>query len=268
MNYYVILYLFSIIFSSICGVLIFRRYQNIAGFFFLLFTVCLSIWYSAYFLFFTGIENTGMLLFFSRLAFGISIPLIYSFLLFIKYFQQEKSDFFTWQTKSILAAYALILGIYIFMGGVVSGLEFSQTDQVYRETYGPLYFMHVGISIAFLPLFIFFSFRQLKVQTLLNRIRFRNIIFAAFVVIFFLLVFQLILPAFGIWLLEQEIIFLLAFFVMYIFFTLRRYYFSAGYELSRGVIILLSVNASIIALNVIRWASLEMNKNGNITSYW
>ena len=150
----------------------------------------------------------------------------------------------------------------------MAGLEFSQTDHVYREIYGPLYFVHIIISVAFLPLFLFYAFKQLKTQTILNRIRFRNIILAAFVVIFVALIFQIILPALGIWLFEKELIFLLTFFVVYIFFTLRRYYFSSGYELSKAVIIILSVNISIILLNVIRWICVEMRKTGSLTSYW
>lgn len=98
--------------------------------------------------------------------------------------------------------------------------------------YGPLYSVHTLLNVAFLPLFIWLSFRQIQRQAQLDRIRLKHIVVAAFVTIFFMIVFQLVLPAFDIWLLEREIVFLLSFFVIYTVFTVKRYYFSAlGYRI-------------------------------------
>jgi len=45
--------------------------------------------------------------------------------------------------------------------------------------------------------------------------------------LFFLILLQLILPIFNIWILEKEIIFLFVFFILYTYNTIRRYYFSS-----------------------------------------
>lgn len=71
MNYYATLYAGSIIASLVCGAMIYRRYRNPSGFFFFLFTLCVSAWFVLYFAFFAGIGDIDTLLLISRLDFGM-----------------------------------------------------------------------------------------------------------------------------------------------------------------------------------------------------
>lgn len=116
-------------------------------------------------------------------------------------------------------------------------------------------------------LFFYFSLKQLARQTYLNRIRLRNILTAAFFLIAFLVVFQLILPAFGVWILEKEVVFSLTLFVLYINFTINRYYFSRGYNLGRVTIGILSIVISLLIFNLIKTGYLPKYSN-ILTNYW
>ncbi len=268
MSYYFIIYVFSIVLSIIGWVLIFQRYKNISGFFFLLFTILLSIWFCTYFLFFSGIENTNILLYLSRSAFGTSIIGIYSLLFFIKNFQQAKEKILTRRTIFILFSFILLLLIFIFTPAIVSDLQYDSVNNVYREIYGNAYIVHIIFSILFVPLFAFYSIKQLKFQSYLNRIRLKNILFSAFILVICGLTLQLILPLFWIWIFEKELIFLFLFFVLFVLYTVKRYYFSSlEYGIGKIFIAYLSIILSIISINTISFLYLHF-KTGPINNYW
>ena len=73
--------------------------------------------------------------------------------------------------------YVLILIGYLFTDAIIVGLAYSPTEHVYREIYGKYFLFHTIVSILFIPLCGIYSYRQLKKQTFLNRIRLRNILF-------------------------------------------------------------------------------------------
>ncbi len=122
--------------------------------------------------------------------------------------------------------YTFLLCIYIFTDLIISDLEYVNSTNIYREVIGSYYFLHILLHLIAVALFCYFSFKKIRTQDLLNKIRLKNILFSAFIVFLLLLLFQLILPYFGIWILEKEIIFLFTGFVLYVNYTVRRYYFS------------------------------------------
>jgi len=233
------------------------------------FLLCrISIWFTLYFLFFSGIENSTVLLFLSRWDFWISIPTIYSLFFFIKYFWCTKTSVKKIEIWSILIIYILILIGYLFTDGIIAWLTYSPTEHVYREIYGKYFLFHTVVSLLFIPLCIIFWYKQMRKQTFLNRIRLRNILFWAFFMLFFLILLQLILPIFNIWILEKEIIFLFVFFILYTYNTIRRYYFSSlEYGIWKIFVAYLSFILSIVSINVIKFLYLNF-KTGTINNYW
>jgi len=69
------------------------------------------------------------------------------------------------------------------------------------------------------------SARQIGKQKGLDLVRLKRLLFAAGSFIGLCLVLQLVLPMFGIWILEKEIVFFYLTFTVYAFHALRRYYF-------------------------------------------
>lgn len=67
--------------------------------------------------------------------------------------------------------------------------------------------------------------KQIKKRKGLDSVRLKRLLFAAGSFIGICLVLQLILPMFGIWILEKEIVFFYLAFTAYSFHALRRYYF-------------------------------------------
>lgn len=79
---------------------------------------------------------------------------------------------------------------------------------------------------------------------------------------------QLVLPTFGIWILEKEIILLFLAFVLYTFWTIRRYYFSSlGYGIGSVVVVIASIVVSIVSLNAFKFVYLRI-KTGVVNNYW
>lgn len=267
MSYYAFIYGISIILSIVCGILIFRRYRNLSGFFFLLFTLFGSTWFLLYFLFFSGIENVSLLLFLSRLNFGVSLGANYSLLLFVFFFDTKPSKILTKVTYIAISIYVPILLLHALTPMIIADLAFSLQDNVYREVPGMLYLLNPILHFTGLLLFVYVSVYRLKRQAYLNKIRLQRILWGAILPLSVAIFLQLILPAFGIWILEKEIILFYLFFTVYSFHILKRYYFSVGYGFGKGFIIMISGLSAIITINAIKW--LYINIRGEVISgYW
>ncbi len=220
--------------------MVFRKYRNPSGLFFLLFSFFACAWFILYFLFFSGIPNKDWLLMISRLDFAIGILGVYSLLGFIYFFNTKPSKLFVKEVLWILGWMLSVLAFYVFTKGIIAGLYYEASEKVFREIPGKVFALHIALHATCVFLFCYFSFKQLKKQTYLNRIRLKHILTSAFMLVLFLIVFQLILPSFGIWILEKEVVFSLAIFVLYIYLTINRYYFSRGFGMGKASVTVLS----------------------------
>lgn len=128
-NMYLIIYPLVCILAVILGIRIFQlQKRSMAGLFFLLFTIFLSIWFINYFLFFTNlIRSPTGLLYSSRINFIIGIITVYTLLLFVAYFNSQKP-------KSTLVRYVFIPVVtvtsflYIGTESVIKTLRFDVAD--------------------------------------------------------------------------------------------------------------------------------------------
>ncbi|MDD2891610.1 MAG: HAMP domain-containing sensor histidine kinase [Candidatus Gracilibacteria bacterium] len=122
----------------------------------------------------------------------------------------------------------------------------------------------IGISLLF-----YFATQQLKKQAYLNKIRLKRILLGAFLPLSAAIILQLILPAFGIWILEKEIIFFYLVFVIYVVYVLKRYYFSSlGYGIGKIIIAIAAFTISILSINIFKIIYLRIGNTSTINNYW
>ena len=68
--------------------------------------------------------------------------------------------------------------------------------------------------------------------------------------LYLLLILQLLLPMFGIWVFEKEIVFLFAAFTAYAFHALRRYYFHSGSIAGKYAVAIVSAAVAVLASEI------------------
>jgi len=252
MNLYLILYLASIIFCILVWYKIEEIYKNTSSRFFLLANISLSLWFTWYFLYFTNIGTEALLLFITKACFALSIWAVYSILFFILFFDEKKK----YQSRYII--YALIFYITIFISytttdTIVAWLSFDQWVWVYRELPWRWIYIHALMhAIALLAIVIVWIYRYANLSWL-TKMRFRNIVSASVLLITILLILQLILPIFNIWILEREIFLFFVLYIGYISFTIKRYTFDKmRYDSAR----IISWSIAIV-IATIWWAYME-----------
>lgn len=266
MGIYAFTYAVAISLSLFCGGLVYRKYRNLFGWYFFLFTFFVSSWFFLYFLFFSGIEDPSTLLSLSRVSFGIGIGATWSLWFFVRYFDTRPSKVLVPQAVYPLVAFVPVLLAYSLTGGIVGSLEFSSADGVYREVPGYAFIIHPILHLtAVIGLFVD-SYRQLRKQTHLDLLRLKRLLGAAATFIAACLILQLVLPILGIWVFEKGIVFLYFAFTAYAFFTLKRFYFdSGGFVGKYGIIGVSSLVAVLAAEAYERGRSTGVSK---ISDYW
>ncbi len=267
MNYYIYTYVISILISLFGGWLVWKQKRCISSFFFLLFTIFSSLWFVIYFIFFSWIFWPEILIYSTRLWFWTWIVAVYSLLGYIISFWDNESSI--WNRKVLLSLFSflIILWVYVFTNWIIYWLEYSASEKVYREINGTFFFLHITAHLSFLVLFIYYSFQKIKTQDNLNKIRLKNILLSAFFLVSSLIILQLILPYFWIWILEKEIIFLFTLFVISVPIIVRRYYFThIWYWIWKLLTLATSLILAIALSSMVKYFFLHVNSSG--ISYW
>lgn len=121
---------------------------------------------------------------------------------------------------------------------------------MYREVYGSHFWIHPLLQSLAVTAFVWEAFRQFKAQKGLDRIRLQRLLSAAGLFLTACLVLQLVLPMFGIWIFEKEIVFLFTAFTAYAFHALRRYYFHSGSIAGKYAVTVVSLGVAVLASEV------------------
>ncbi len=266
MNFYVILYILSSVIWIYWWYLVYKTYKNYFWFFFFLFSLFATIWFIFYFLFFIWFWNKDYLLFFSKACFLSWVLANLSIFLALFLFNTWKKELSKKKKLLILIIYISLITLY-FSNNIISWLCFSKEEWVFREKYWILYWIHIFLQITFLVWFIILSFLKLKNQTYINKLRLKLIISLSYLSIFLVLIFQLFLPYFWIWVLEKEIVIIFMFFVISVIFVVKRYFFwSIWYSIWTFLIWTISILSSIIIINFFKIFYIELN--AWFPSYW
>jgi K+-sensing histidine kinase KdpD len=152
---------------------------------------------------------------------------------------------------------------------VILDVQYDSANKVFREIPGVLYnITHVFYGI-FLTLLVTLWYKVVKKQIALERRRLVSIIISTFLLVFSLVVLQLILPIFGIWILEKEIIIVYSLYVISVFYTLKKYYFSQFlYGFGKLLNIGISFVVSVVFTNIIQYLYFSPYARNEIMNYW
>lgn len=225
MEAYPILYYVSAVLALAFGAATFDRYRNPFGWHFFLFTAFGAAWFVFYYLFFSGIGDVGTLLFLARLNFGIGVGATWSFWFFVREFGNVGAWKPDVRNLLPLAFFAGIVLWYCSTGDIVSDLEFSRTDQTYREVPGRFFPVHVALHFAAVAGAVGAAYVKKDTLPPLDAARFRRVVGAVLVLVSAVVILQLVLPMFRIWVLEKEIVAFFLAFSAYSHSVLREYFF-------------------------------------------
>lgn len=251
MSFYLLIYIVSIVFSIYWGYLVYKIYKNAFGIFFLLFTIFMSGWFVLFFLFFSGISGVENLLFISRFCFWIWVLTTYSLLFSLYFFNIWKNNLSKKSYLFIILFFISILWIYIGSDRIIYDLEFSQSENVYREIPGKWFLLHVFFQSFFVVAFVIMAFIKWKQSSYINRLRLKYISFFSYLLLFLLITFQLFLPMMWIRIFEREIILIYTFFISWVVYVIKKYYFTNVYYSIWKIFIWLL--AWILSLGSIFW---------------
>ncbi len=253
MEYYSSLYFLTICSTIALGGIIFWKQKNISWYYFLLFSIFLSLWFFGYFLFFSRLFTDTILLFISRITFLFGVVGSYSLLFFVVFFWLKKPVYRHYSLP--LLFYTVLAVLYVGTPWIVKSLDFDPTLGVYREHTGVLFPLHVLLYFFFLIAFWVFAYKWVRKLRGLSRVRLEHILLATIIFVVLLLVLQLVLPLlFNIWILENEIIFFFFIYITYIAFVLRRYFFHPiGYGIRRFITFLTALIWSIVLYDLTKF---------------
>ncbi|MDD5770127.1 MAG: ATP-binding protein [Candidatus Gracilibacteria bacterium] len=267
MSVYILLYFIAFIISIYLGYIVYKRYKHSSGIFFFLCTLFASLWCMAYFLSLSSFISKDIMIYISRFSFFSSTAGMYSFLLFINFFNEVKTYKIT--KRFLIITLNIFIGLFIitlFTPLIIKGISLDNAD-IYREKYGIFYFIYVLLYFMFLPISFYISKNQMKKLSILNKIRFRKILYFSVLFVGMGILFQIILPIFGIWLFEKELIIFFILFVLSIIYVIHRYFFlDLRDRIGKIIIGFLSIAGSVLILKLIHL--LYKNVNTYISSYW
>lgn len=173
----------------------------------------------------------------SRLAFALSIIGEYSLVLFVWNFHRKKPAGENVKIWMIFALFGLLSAFYLLSGGVVEYMVFDASAKLYRESYGPLYALHMVLTLGFVPLLVFASFKRISELSYIDKTRLKMIVASIAVLMGVLIFLQFLLPLWGIWIFEKDIALLFVLFVASIVYITKRYYFSGiGYGIGKLIV--------------------------------
>lgn len=254
MSLYLFLYIIISIFLIFVWNLFYKKYNNIWWIGFLLFTIFISLWFISFLLTYYWTTNIDLLLQISKFTYWFSLLAIYSFLIFVIYFNKNwnniKMHFFV---KIIMLLIVLFSLLTFFSPFIIEWMYFNDAKLDYYEKTWILFNIYIFLELLFFPLFLYFIFNKYKTLYSIDKIRFKYIFIWIFLFAFLALLFQLVLPSFWIYLLEKEVILFIVPFLIISWYSIWRYHFALlSLKYRTILIIILSIFTTICIFYVSR----------------
>ncbi len=202
-----------------------KKYTNIWGLFFCIFCIATSFWLIVYLFTLFTLSDIPLLLLLWKSAYFLSIISLYSFLLFLAYFQKKKQKLLHPLTLSFFFICCFLGYIYLGTSAIIGGIQYNIEQQHWYESQWLFYSFHVGISMLFIPWALFLSLFRLSRISSIDKKRFQFILWWIIFFIVSTIFCLLILPLFWVFLFEKYITFLLFPFIIGVFYSMRRYDF-------------------------------------------
>lgn len=267
MSFYLLLYIFIIFFSIFVWRLFYNKYTNFWGFSLFLFTFSVSTWFLFYFLSYYTTPNPDYILFYIKMMYFISIIWIYSLLFFILYYNKRSENLLNKKVLNIFLVYLMLWIIYLKTPLIITWVEYIQEKWDYYEVFWKFVFIHVILSLWFIPLFIYFTYIKFKTLNYINKSRLKYILLWAYIFVLFTFLFQLILPLFWIYIFEKEAVLFILPFLLLTWYSITRYHFTdLSFRYKELYSFLLSIFFTIILFFIIKDFSLSLSNN--FVNYW
>lgn len=260
MSFYILLYIFVIFWLISLWYILFRKYKDLSWYYFLIFSISGSIWTILYFISFFLFENKEVLLYISKSAYFFSIICIYSFVLFIIFFNQRNKQFYWIKNKLIHLWFLWLWILYIWTDLIIEDMFFHVNKNDYYESEGPAFIVHTILSILFIPLFLITSYKKHKEISYLNKLRLKYILFWAFLFIILILSFQLFIPLiYDVWLFEKEIALFFIPFILFGYYSIHRYNLSnIKLKIWEWFSYIMSLLLAVIVLKIVKKYSVAL----------
>lgn len=226
MDFLLLVYLVAIIYLLFLGTKVFEKYKNSSWFFFLIFSVATSIWFLTYIFSYFSKIHLDVVSHIIKLSYSSSIVSLYSFILFIRFFDKQQKKIQTQSNIFTLWLFVFIVFVYQFTPYMISGLYYDTEKQDYYETEGILYWIHIFLSLISLPILALVSFLKIRQIQRIDKLRLLYILFWMFTFYILCFIFVLLLPLFWQRLYEKEVIIFFFPFLFLTSYSIFRYYFS------------------------------------------
>lgn len=240
-----LLYLLIAVSLIIIWLIVNKKYnRNGSWKYFLAFSFLTSFWCVLYFFSYSSTYDKNILLYISRTLYSLTIPAFYSVIIFFLTFNNRnkvkilKSDFL------IILLFIFIIVFSIFTPYVIEDLVIDSNNLIYYEKYWKLYYVYSALYLLVLPLFLIISWYRVKMLNTINKIRFK--IMWVWFTIFLLIsiIFLVVLPSLGIFLLQKEIVFFFIPFILASRYSIYKYYYI---DIKIGLSIIITFLISLIS---------------------
>jgi len=245
-----------------------KKYFYVAWIYFFIFCVSTGFWFIFYLLTYYWSSNHEVLIFLAQISYATSLISLYSFLLFLYYFHRKKLRILNTGFISFLCVSCFLFLFYTLTPFIVEGLYYNELKQDWYEREWILFWIHVFLSLLFVPFSILLWYISHKKARYIDKKRIECILlwFLVFVVLAF--IFLLILPLFGFWAMEKYIALFFIPFIFWVLYSTRRYEFLDIKIAFAYIVWFLSSLLVTFAIIVAFDTSLSYYFSKNFKTYW
>jgi len=191
----------------------------------MLFSFSTALWFIFYVLSYSFTQNLEYLEIFIKSSYFLSTISLYSFLLFLIYFDRKKGRVIRPISIWVFIIALLLCYIYIGTSWIIDGLYFNTSQQDWYESEGILFNIHLILTFLFIPLAIYLSrYRLLRIWAI-DKKRLQYILWWVILFIFLTIVSVLVLPLFWVFSFEQYIGLFFLPFIFSVLYSTRKYDF-------------------------------------------
>lgn len=232
---------------------VYKKYQQSSGIFFLLFSICISIWFFLFSIVFSHTFEWDIILLLNKILYTASLLWMYSMLFFVIFYRKNK-ELNKWKQNLIFGWMAIIAIFAIFTPYILESVSYIEEKWRYIESYGNFYPVFATLYLLFIPLFIISSYLKLKSLKAINKIRLLYVIVWFAIFIFSWIIFLVVFPL--LWKVIHDvnnIVFLIIPFYVLTLLSIRGYKFlNVNILLWKIIIFLISIIGSIFITTLIK----------------
>lgn len=260
-------YIFNFLALLVLGVFFLKKYFNASGIFFLIFCIWTGIWFILYFLTYFWSNSHDVLILLAQWSYACSVVSLYSFVLFLYCFSKKNIRIYSWIVYSYILFSCCLILFYTQTHFIIEGLYFNEVKNDWYETEGSLFLFHIVLSLFFIPLALFLGIKSMRELKYIEKRRLQFILLWVLIFVCLSFVFLLILPIFGLWIMERYIAIFFTPFIIGVFYAIRQYDFlNIKIAFVQLIIFIYSILCSFLIVSII--ANFTETLAAEFKYYW